>query len=392
MISSTAKVAIPAASPDRRISGRPTRNAKTPPTAAASSERGDVADRVVAQQREEVGQHAGLRLERHGHHARCERADRDEADLAEREHARAADEDVDRDDDRDGDERVQEVDLVRARDEGRADPDERRPARPGRAARPARRAALIRGRPPSARPRANSPAGRSSSTTITSANTAEGRKTVLSVGSAPLITPLAKPIAKPPSVAVQSRSIPPTTTPTSTTIVSLSAKSGVTSGNCTVRITATVGGEHAREQHGDADHRCRPGRRAAARCGSRPRRRACAGRSSSARAGARAAPSVDRPRRRPRGSSPCARPRPPIVTAWFSDASETAGSPIVPSRMSTSSATLWSRNATAKVVTSITAGDCVRSGRKTAPLHRERERDHDGEAGRDARRRPASPT
>ena len=36
MISSTANVAIPAASPDRRISGSPTRNAKTPPTAAAS--------------------------------------------------------------------------------------------------------------------------------------------------------------------------------------------------------------------------------------------------------------------------------------------------------------------------------------------------------------------
>ena len=35
-------------------------------------------------------------------------------------------------------------------------------------------------------------------------------------------------------------------------------------------------------------------------------------------------------------------------------------------RMSRSSATLWSRNATANVVTSITAGDCVRSGRKTA--------------------------
>ncbi len=35
MISSTANVAIPAASPDRRISGSPTRNAKTPPTAAA---------------------------------------------------------------------------------------------------------------------------------------------------------------------------------------------------------------------------------------------------------------------------------------------------------------------------------------------------------------------
>ena len=58
---------------------------------------------------------------------------------------------------------------------------------------------------------------------------------------------------------------------------------------------------------------------------------------------------------------------PPIVTTWFSDATETAGSPIVPSRMSRISATAWSRNATAKVVTSITAGDCVRSGRKTTP-------------------------
>ena len=48
----------------------------------------------------------------------------------------------------------------------------------------------------------------------------------------------------------------------------------------------------------------------------------------------------------------------------------------------------WSRNATANVVTSITAGDCVRSGRKTAPLHRERERDHDREAGE--RRSPAT--
>ena len=37
MISSTANVAIPAASPESRIRGRPTRNAKTPPTAAASA-------------------------------------------------------------------------------------------------------------------------------------------------------------------------------------------------------------------------------------------------------------------------------------------------------------------------------------------------------------------
>jgi hypothetical protein len=37
VISSTAKVAIPAASPVRRINGNPTRNAKTPPTAAATA-------------------------------------------------------------------------------------------------------------------------------------------------------------------------------------------------------------------------------------------------------------------------------------------------------------------------------------------------------------------
>jgi len=36
VISSTAKVAIPAARPESRISGRPTRKAKTPPSAAAS--------------------------------------------------------------------------------------------------------------------------------------------------------------------------------------------------------------------------------------------------------------------------------------------------------------------------------------------------------------------
>ena len=209
------------------------------PDRGRERQRGDVPDRVLAQQREELRQHARLRLERHRHHPGRERADRDEADLAEREHAGAADEDVDRDDDGDGDERVQEVDLVRAGHVGRADPDgddERRGAEQSDRVveSPHTRSTTV------ARPRAKSPAGRSSKTPITRANTTEGRKTVLSVGSAPLITPLAKPIAKPPSVAVQSRSMPPTTTPTSTTIVSLSAKSGVTSGNWTVRITATV--------------------------------------------------------------------------------------------------------------------------------------------------------
>ena len=40
MISSTAKVAIPAARPDSRISGSPTRNANSPPSPAASSSDG----------------------------------------------------------------------------------------------------------------------------------------------------------------------------------------------------------------------------------------------------------------------------------------------------------------------------------------------------------------
>ena len=38
---------------------------------------------------------------------------------------------------------------------------------------------------------------------MTSANTADGRKTLLSVGSTPLMIPVAKPIANPPSVAVR---------------------------------------------------------------------------------------------------------------------------------------------------------------------------------------------
>ena len=45
----------------------------------------------------------------------------------------------------------------------------------------------------------------------------------------------------------------------------------------------------------------------------------------------------------------------------------------------------WSRNATANVATSITAGDCVRSGRKTSRSMQERERQHDGEADEDRR-------
>ena len=45
--------------------------------------------------------------------------------------------------------------------------------------------------------------------------------------------------------------------------------------------------------------------------------------------------------------------------------SEAAGSPIWSSRMSISRATLCSTNEIANVVTSMTVGDCSRSGRKT---------------------------
>ena len=61
-----------------------------------------------------------------------------------------------------------------------------------------------------------------------------------------------------------------------------------------------------------------------------------------------------------RTSTPC------TVIAWFSGAIEAATSPRVSSRRSICSAIAWSTNAIAKVVTSITAGDAPRSGRKTA--------------------------
>ena len=230
-----------------------------------------------------VGQHALLRLERDRHHARGERADGDEADLAEREHARVADEDVDRDDDRDRDERVQEVDLVRGRD-GR-----RRRARPATTSSigpsswtsgveppPHTRSTAVR-LPAREQARRAAAAGRGSRARR---RPTAGRRSCRSAA-APLITPEAKPIAKPPSVAVQSRSMPPTTTPTSTMIVSCRAKSGVTNG--------CLHGQDHRDRGGQQRPRGRPrtrsrgsrARRAGARCGSRPPRRACAGRSSS---------------------------------------------------------------------------------------------------------------
>ena len=181
VISSTAKVAMPAASPQSRISGRPSTSASTPPSSAASTSEGTCRACGRAGS-EELGQHARLRLHRDRHHARGEPADRDEADLPEREHARVADEDVDRDDHRDRDQRAQEVLLVGERDLRADQPDD--DDEQHRAEHLERRDAPRHTRSTTdERPRTNRPAGRSSSTRITSAITTEaGRSCCRSAG------------------------------------------------------------------------------------------------------------------------------------------------------------------------------------------------------------------
>ena len=157
--------------------------------------------------------------------------------------------------------------------------------------------------------------------------------------------------------------MPPTTTPTRTMIVSCRAKSGVTNGCCTVIITATTAAS-------------RPERRtenAITRFARTPSRRAVRKSLAAARVWR---PIVVRVSSRTSSSSAAAATPietsvifrmsvPPIVTASFSELSDGATWPIVPSRTSTISATAWSMNAIANVVTSITAGDAPRSGRKT---------------------------
>ena len=138
-------------------------------------ERGDVAERVIAQDREEIGQDAGLGLDRDRHEPRGEPADGHEADLPERQHARVADEDVDRHDHRDRDDRIEEIELVGER-EPRADEadDDDEHDRAEQLEQGGAAAAHTRSTTEE-RPRTNSPAGRSSRTRITRANTTDGR-------------------------------------------------------------------------------------------------------------------------------------------------------------------------------------------------------------------------
>src|SRR6185295_6257279 len=173
----------------------------------------------------------------HGQHAGDPGAERNEAHVAEGEDAGVADEHVERDDDRHLHERVDEVPLGRLRDE-RA--DERRGDDEGGGRRELHdRRETLHTRSVGCL-RVKSPFGRTSSTRMTAAKRNVGKYWLWFVGSAPPRMPLAKPIEKPPSVAGIGRFRPPSTTPASTTIVSRSAKSGVTSGFCTVSITATT--------------------------------------------------------------------------------------------------------------------------------------------------------
>ena len=135
VISSTANVAMPAARPESRISGRPSTSASTPPTSAASTSEGtlpSVWSRRIGKSSGSTPDFdsTGIVITPDG-----EAADGDEADLPEREHARVADEDVDGDDHRDRDDRAQEVLLVGERDLRAEQPDEHDEHASGRAAR-----------------------------------------------------------------------------------------------------------------------------------------------------------------------------------------------------------------------------------------------------------------
>ena len=157
--------------------------------------------------------------------------------------------------------------------------------------------------------------------------------------------------------------MPPTTTPASTTIVSRSAKVDVTSGCWTVSITATIAARIPETSTAEP----------ITRFARTPMSRAVWKSIAAARI---CSPTVVRPRNSTSATRQTAAVTiattvifrtsvPKIVQGRLSFASDAAGSPSVSSRWSMRSAIACRRNATANVATSIVAGDCVRSGRKT---------------------------
>ena len=157
--------------------------------------------------------------------------------------------------------------------------------------------------------------------------------------------------------------MPPTTTPARTTIVSRSANVDVTSGCCTVSITATIAARIPESRTAEP----------ITRFARTPRRRAVWKSIAAARI---CSPTFVRPRKSTSAIRQTAAVTmattvilrtsvPKIVHGRLSLAREAAGSPSVSSRWSMRRAIACRRNATANVATSIVAADCVRSGRKT---------------------------
>src|SRR5262249_26851518 len=155
-------------------------------------ERRDVADRRRAEEVEELRHDRGLFGDRDREDTGRPRTERDEADVAEREHAGVADEEVQRDDDRDVDEGVDEARRRRVRDEGpkqsRGDDEHDRPAELHECCSPphTRSTAVCPDR-------VKRPPGRMRRTRITAAKRNEGRYWLWFVGSAPPSRPEAKP-------------------------------------------------------------------------------------------------------------------------------------------------------------------------------------------------------
>src|ERR671923_4754 len=325
-------------------------------------ERGDVPHVVLGEEGKQLRHQRRLDRGRDGRQPGREGADRNEADVPEREYAGVAHEHVERDHDRHRHERGYEVLLGPGRHEAAHHPDEHDQAPrhqelhgavpvPARS-RHTRSTAVLLGR-------ANRPAGRSRRTRITSRKTKEGRKTRSSAGSASPSTDVRKPIAKPPRVAVPRRSIPPTTTPTSPRIVTSSPNVGVTSGRWTVRRIATAAASRPASTNAKL-------MTVSART---PRSRAARKSAAAARI---CSPIVVRPRRN--AVPPSRRPptasivsviqrtsRSPSKTRWLRLASTSAVRPSGPKAISH---TPWSANATANVATSVVVGLAARSGRK----------------------------
>ena len=179
--------------------------------------------------------------------------------------------------------------------------------------------------------------------------------------------------------------MPPSTTPARTRIVSRSAKSGVTSGFCTVSITATTpraGPRSARRRRSPGP----PARRAAQPYESPSRPHACAARRACDRAAGRGPAGTRRPAPSRRSRS-CGCLRREIVTGWFKRR-ERRGD--LPERAEPEQCDALQQERD-RECRDEHHGRRLRAQRpEHDPVHEQREHEHDREAEDDARRRRAN--